>query len=34
MRVYIAESHKKEFYFLKLSNVYLFANFSKCPMEI
>ena len=29
------KSHtKKEFYFLKFSNVYLFASFSKCPMYI
>ena len=27
-------TQKKEFYFLKFSNVYLFASFSKCPMDI
>ena len=30
----ITESHKKRILFLKFSNVYLLANFSKCPMDI
>ena len=30
----ITEPHiQKEFYFLKGSNAYLFASFSKCPMD-
>ena len=37
MCIYITESHthKRNFVnFLKFSNVYLFASFSKCPMDI
>ena len=33
MCIYITES-KNEFYSLKFSNVYLFASFSKRPMNI
>ena len=33
LHIYITESQKQEF-FSKFSNVYLFASFSKCPMEI
>ena len=27
-------TYKKGFYFLKFSNVYLFASFKKCPVGI
>ena len=32
--VQLNPTHKKEFYFLKFSYVYLFASFSKWPMDI
>ena len=32
--IYITESKVKEFYFLKFSNVYLFASFSKCNIHL
>ena len=34
MCICITESQKEELYILKFSNVYLFATFSKCPMDI
>ena len=34
VNIYIFGSQEKEVYFLKFSNVYLFASFSKCPMDI
>ena len=34
MCIRTTESHNKEFYFLKSSNVYPFVSFTKCPMDI
>ena len=34
MCVCITQSQNKEFYFLKFNDVYLFASFLQCPIEI